>query len=241
MPPTHRILKGQVALVTGAGRGIGRATAQRLAELGARVALASRNADELNQTRQLIASVGGEALAIPTDISNETAVGAMVDQTRSHFGRIDILINNAGVAPSGTIESLNPATFDALVAINIRGVYLCCRAVWPHMKKAGGGVIVNISSVAALDPFPGLGAYGATKAFVNLYTKALADEGAPLGIRVFGIAPGAVDTQMLRGLYPDFPSDQMIPPDAIAAAVEQLLLPEATAVPGQTIVVKKNA
>lgn len=235
------MLAGQVAIVTGAGRGIGRSIAIRLAKQGARVALASRNQGELNRTRELIETTGGEALAIATDVAHDRDVDVLVSQTIERFERADILVNNAGVAPSGTVESMDPATFDALVAVNIRSVYLCCRAVWPQMRKMGGGTIVNISSVAALEPFAGLGAYGATKAFVNLYTKALADEGGPLGIRVFGIAPGAVDTKMLRELYPDFPTDQMLAPDAIAAAVEQLLLPGAIAVPGQTIVVRKDA
>lgn len=233
------MLEGQTAIVTGAGRGIGRATAQRLSALGARVALAARNVEELNETRRLIAAAGGEAIAIPTDVSSESEVNALFAETLRRFGRIDILINNAGVAPSGTIESMDLKTFDAMVAVNIRGVHLCCRAAWPHMKAAGGGIIVNISSVAALDPFPGLGAYGATKSFVNLYTQALAAEGEPLGIRVHGIAPGAVDTRMLRGLYPDFPSDQALMPEDIAAAVERMLMPAAAALRGQTIVVKK--
>ncbi len=214
------MLEGQTAIVTGGGRGIGRATAQRLSALGARVALAARSVEELNETHRLIAAAGGEAIAIPTDVSSESEVNTLFAETHGRLGRIDILINNAGVAPSGTIESMDLKTFDAMVAVNIRGVQLCCR-------------------VAALDPFPGLGAYGATKSFVNLYTQALAAEGEPLGIRVHGIAPGAVDTRMLRGLYPDFPSDQALMPEDIAAAVERMLMPAAAALRGQTIVVKK--
>lgn len=235
------MLKDQVAIVTGAGRGIGRAIALRIAAQGARVALAARNIEQLTETRRLVEAAGGTAIAIPTDVSLEAPVGAMVSETLSRFGRIDVLINNAGVALTGTTESMDADTFDRLIAGNVRSVYLCCHAVWPHMKRAGRGTIVNISSIAAQDPFPGLGAYGATKLFVNLYTRSMAGEGAPHGIRVHGIAPGAVETQMLRGFIPDFPENQTLSPDDVAATVEMMLTPAAAPMSGQTIVVKKDA
>ncbi|HKQ49271.1 MAG TPA: SDR family oxidoreductase [Phycisphaerae bacterium] len=239
MPPTPPI-KARTAIVTGAGRGIGRAIAARLAASGANVAVVSRTLDQLNETTQLIARSGGQALAVVADLTKLDDVARLVDQTQSAFGDVDILVNCAGFAAVATIENMEPAVFDTLVATNTRAIFLCCREVWPIMAKTGSGAIVNISSVAAYDPFPGLGAYGATKAFVNAYTKALADEGKPLGIRVYGVAPGAVETDMLRGSFPDFPADQTLQPDEVAALVEMLLSPACTHVSGQTLVIKKS-
>jgi 3-oxoacyl-[acyl-carrier protein] reductase len=238
--PTAPLIQGKSAIVTGAGRGIGRAIAARLATAGAKVAIASRTPDQLSETRQIIEKNGGRALCVVTDLTNESEVKRLVAETRSAFGGVDILVNCAGYAAVAGIDAMEPPTFDALVAINVRAIYLCCRAVWPVMARSGGGAIVNISSVAAYDPFPGLGAYGATKAFVNAYTKALADEGKPHGIRVYGVAPGAVETDMLRGSFPDYPADQTLQPDDVAALVETLLSPACTYVSGQILVIKKN-
>jgi len=253
-------LKGKVAIVTGAGRGIGRAIAQRLAAAGAAVAVASRTTSEIDETRRLIEKAGGRAVAIPADVTKEPDVQRLVEQTRAAFGRIDILVNNAGVAPLAKIEEMQPAAFDAVVATNIRAVYLCSRAVWPDLIKSaatcgtgvspvnsaagfqpvGGGTIINISSMASFDPFPGFAAYGAAKAFVNIYTKALATEGAPQGIRVYAIAPGAVETSMLRGRFPDYPSEKTLSPVDVAALVESLLSPLCSHKSGETITIKKD-
>jgi len=235
-----RYLKGKTAIVTGAGRGIGRAIARRLAAAGANVAIASRTLDQLDETKKLIERAGGHVLAEVADVSKEDDVERLVEETRSAFGGVNILVNNAGIAPLATIEQMEPHVFDNLIATNIRTVYLCSRAVWPFMSTAGGGTIVNISSVAAFDPFPGFAAYGAAKAFVNTYTKALAEEGKSRGIRVYGVAPGAVETDMLRGSFPDFPSNQTLQPDEVAALVETLLSPTCPHDSGQTIVIKKN-
>ncbi len=108
------------------------------------------------------------------------------------------------------------------------------------MAASGGGAIINISSISAFDPFPGFAAYGAAKAFVNTYTKALASEGRSVNIRVHGIAPGAVDTQMLRGSFPDFPSDKMLSPDDVAALAELLLRPGSQYISGETVVIRKD-
>lgn len=233
-------LKGKMAIVTGAGRGIGRAIARRLSVAGANVVLASRTTEQLEETQRLIDRAGGLALAVPADVTRAEDIERIVDSAMGTYSRIDILVNNAGTAPLAPITEMEPPAFDRILATNIRSVYLCSRAVWPIMADAGGGVIVNISSVAAFDPFPGFAAYGAAKAFVNTYTKALAQEGKPVGIRVYGVAPGAVDTHMLRGAFPDFPPEKMLQPDDVASLVETLLLPGCRHISGQTLVIQKS-
>ncbi len=229
------MLKDKTALVTGAGRGIGRAIARRLASAGAAVVAVARNQDELSETQTAIERADGRCLAISADVTLREEVERVVDEVLRALGRVDMLVNNAGVAPMGPIDALEPEQFDHLVATNVRSVYLCCRAVWPHFCQHGGGVIVNISSVAGDDPFPGFAAYGGTKAFVNTFSRALAAEGRPHRIRVYCVAPGAVDTQMLRGPFPDFPADETLQPDDVAALVEWLLMPGAEHISGQTI------
>lgn len=236
----HAHLNGKTAIVTGAGRGIGRAIARRLAAAGANVVLAARSAEPLNESRRLITDSGGIAVAVPTDVSRADEVDRLIEETRSRFGGVDVLVNNAGTATLATIEQMEPPVFDAIIATNVRSVYLCSRAVWPLMVEAGGGVILNLSSVAADDPFPGFAAYGAAKAFVKTYTKALAAEGSEHGIRVHAIAPGAVDTPMLRGPFPDFPTDKTLLPDEVAALAELLLQPACRYVSGQTILIQKT-
>jgi len=233
-------LKGKTAIITGAGRGIGRAIARRLSVAGANVVLASRTTEQLDETRRLIDRAGGTALAIPADVTRHEDVERLVDTALSTYSRIDILVNNAGLAPVAKITELEPPAFDRILATNVRSVYLCSRAVWPAMADAGGGIIINISSVAAFDPFPGFAAYGAAKAFVNAYTKALAQEGKASGIRVYAVAPGAVETHMLRGAFPDFPPEKTLQPDDVAALVETLLAPSCRHISGQTLVIQKN-
>jgi 3-oxoacyl-[acyl-carrier protein] reductase len=232
-------LKGRTAIVTGAGRGIGRAIARRLSAAGADVAVAARTEDQLDQTRRLIERAGGNVLTLPSDMTKQEDVERLVEEVMERFGRIDILVNNAGVAPLALIDEMEPDVFDRLIATNIRSVYLCSRAVWRIMADAGGGVIVNISSVSAYDPFPGFAAYGAAKAFVNTYTSALSQEGKTCGIRVYGVAPGAVETDMLRGTFPDFPAEKTLEPDDVAQLVETLLTPAGRYISGQVITVKK--
>jgi len=233
-------LKGRTAIVTGGGRGIGRAISRRLAACGASVAIVSRTLEDLDETRRLIEHGGGRVLPISADVSQEREVERILDEVHAGFGRATVLVNNAGVAPLADIEQMEAEVFDRIIATNVRAVYLCTRAVWRDMVDEGGGAIVNISSVAAYDPFPGFAAYGAAKAFVNAYTRGIAEEGAALGIRVYGIAPGAVETNMLRGPFPNFPKDKTLEPDEIAALVEVLLTPNCRYISGQTITIKKS-
>ncbi len=232
-------LKGKTTIVTGAGRGIGRAIARRLGVTGAHVVLASRTVEQLEGTRQLIERGGGRVLAVPCDVSKVDEVEMLIARTREVFGEVHVLVNNAGTAPLAMIEEMEPNLFDKIIASNGRNVYLSSRGAWPLMAAAGGGVIVNISSIAAYDAFPGFAAYGAAKAFVVAYTKSLAVEGQSCGIRVYGIAPGAVETDMLRGALPDFPAEQALEPDQVAAMVELLFSSAFRYSSGQTIVVTK--
>lgn len=234
-------LKGKTAIITGAGRGIGRAIARRLSIAGADVAIAARTESQLEQTRRVIERAGGSVLSVTADVSKVEDVERLVDETREQFGRIDVLVNNAGVAPMASITDMDPHVFDRILAVNVRAVYLCTRAVWQIMADGGGGTIINISSMAAYDPFPGLAAYGAAKRFVTAYTKGLAAEGKSVSIRIYALAPGAVETEMFRGAFPEFPAEKTIQPDDVAAVVENLLSPACRHVAsGQTIMVTKT-
>ena len=232
-------LSGKTAIITGAGRGIGAAIAKRFAASGAKVALVSRTAAQVREVAEGIERCGGRAIALPADVTDAGAVACLVDAAHREFGRIDVLVNNAGVAPVAGIADIQQADFDAMIAIIVRATHLCTRAVWPHMAAAGGAII-NISSMASLDPFPGLAAYGAAKAFVNAYTKGVAAEGAEKKIRVYAIAPGAVETDMLRGAFPDYPREKTLNPDEVAALAENLLSPACRYISGQTIAIRKD-
>lgn len=232
-------MKDAIVVVTGGGRGIGRAICQRFAADGAHVVAASRSAAALAETRKAIEAAGGACSTEPTDVCSPEEVDALLEGTVSRFGRVDVLVNNAGVAPQASIESLDPALFETILSVNVTAVFLGCRAVWPVMKNQGGGVIINISSVASIDPFPAFAAYGASKAWVNAWTRALAEEGRTAGIRVFSVAPGAVETRMLRDAFPDFPKDQTLQPADVADVVHALAQPTCRYATGQTVFVRK--
>ncbi len=231
-------MNGEVVVVTGGGRGIGRAICRRFAAAGARVIAAARTADQLAETKRLIDAEGGFCETIQTDVASPGEVDAMIDFAVRRCGGIAVLVNNAGVAPNAPIESADLEVFEAMIGVNVNAVFYACRAVWPVMQKRGG-VIVNISSVAAVDPFPGFAAYGASKAFVEALTRGLAEEGKKCGIRVYCVGPGAVDTQMLRGPFPDFPDEECLQPEDIAETVWQLTQPAFQHAVGQTIYVRK--
>jgi 3-oxoacyl-[acyl-carrier protein] reductase len=191
-------LKGRAALVTGAGSGIGLATALLFAREGSMVTCADVNEATAKETARKIEEAGGRALSIRADVSLAADCRAMVERTVAAWGRLDILLNNAGVPqPPTPVEELDEATFDRIMAVNVRGVYLCCKYAVPVMKRQGSGVIVNIASTAAIRPRHGLNAYCASKGAVIAWTRALAMELAPNGVRVVAIAPVATDTPML--------------------------------------------
>ncbi len=234
-------MSDQVVVVTGGGRGIGRAICERFASHGAQVVAASRSVDELESVKATIKQSGGRCDIQTVDVSSTSDIDALIATTLKQFGRIDVLVNNAGVAPFCTIEQLEPSTFRSLTSVNIEAVYHACRAVWPAMSKQQGGVIINISSVLSVDTFTGFSAYGASKAWVSGWTRGLADEGESLGIKVYAIAPGAVETKLLRATFPDYPSDQVLAPSKIADVAFSLTEPDVSHKPGETIFVRPES
>lgn len=213
-------MTARTILITGAGRGIGQAAAIRFARGGGRMVLVARTESELLATAAAI-NRPDDTLCIPADVSNEDDAARIMSLAIERFGRIDVLVNNAAVAPMSPIERFSTADFDRMVAVNIRGVFLMCRGAWAALSERGG-VIVNLSSRGATDPFPGFSAYGGSKAFVETFTRALAAEGASRGIRVYAVAPGAVATTMLHSLFPKFPANKSLDPDEVAELIERL-------------------
>lgn len=228
------MLDGKVCLVTGGGRGIGRATVLHLVQQHAKVLAVARTKKQLNETR---AQAGPNCEILAADVTRPDQCRSAVSACRERFGRLDALINNAGLAPRATIEKFSDRMLHEMVAVNINAVVYLCRAAWPLLKRSRG-TIINVSSMSACDPFPGLAIYGGTKAWVNTFTQGLANEGKPLGIRVFAVAPGAVETAMLRKGFPDFPVEQTLPPERIAEAMGWLLQDGCRFMTGQTFAVR---
>ncbi len=228
-----------VAIITGASRGIGLATAFRFAEEGCDLVLAARTAGPLERAAEQVRERGVRVEALPTDLADPAAAAELVDIARGAFGRLDVLVNNAGAAPLAPIADMPTDSFEATLALNCGAVFHATQAAWPLLVETGGGVIVNVSSMASVDPFPGFAVYGACKAWVNLFTQAAAAEGRPAGIRVFAVAPGAVDTELLDGLFPDFPAEQRLAPREVAETILAVCQPSLTFSSGQTVFVRK--
>ena len=196
------VLKGKVTIVTGAGRGIGRAIALRFAQEGSAVAIVARTEAEIQQVAAELASAGHRAGAIRADVSQEAGCQAILRETRRQFGHVDILVNNAGIlGPTKAVEEISPKEWDEVIAVNLRGPFLLSRLVLPEMYERGSGAIVNISSVAAKGAFQWNGPYAASKAGLLGFTRTLAAEAARKGVRVNAICPGPVpETEMSQAL-----------------------------------------
>jgi 3-oxoacyl-[acyl-carrier protein] reductase len=192
-------LDGKVAIITGAGSGIGRAAAMLFAREGARVTVVDREAEAGQATADAIRSEAGEAMFVEADVADAASAEAMVRRTTGEWDRVDILYSNAGISMNATsVEDIDDAFFDQMYAVNVRSVYLGAKHVAPQMKKQGSGVILSTGSASGIRPRPGASAYSASKAAVIALSKSLAIELAPFGIRVLSINPFATDTPMLR-------------------------------------------
>jgi 3-oxoacyl-[acyl-carrier protein] reductase len=188
-------LRDKIAIVTGAGSGMGEAIAHTYAREGAKVAVLDVNEQAANK---VASAIGANALAVACDVTNKADIMRAVEMTEKKFGVTDILVNNAGVAHvNKPLMEIDEREFDRVFDVNVKGLFMFIQAVVPAMRKKGGGVIVNIGSTAGLRPRPGLSAYNATKGAVHNLTKTLAVELAPDKIRVCAIAPVATDTPLL--------------------------------------------
>lgn len=195
-------LAGKVALVTGASRGIGRAIALGFARAGARLVLASRKPAGVEAVADEIRELGGKALAVAAHVGEEQAITSLVEKSLAAYGRIDVLVNNAATNPHlGALLEATPAQWDKIMQVNLRGVFLLCRQVVPHMQRQGGGSIINMASIEGLRPSKVLGAYSISKAALILMTQALAVELGPDGIRVNALAPGLIRTDFSSALW----------------------------------------
>jgi NAD(P)-dependent dehydrogenase (short-subunit alcohol dehydrogenase family) len=196
-----RRLEGKAALITGAGSGIGRACAQMFAGEGARVALAGRRRKPLDAVAKEIAAAGGDAMAVSCDVSQRASVEAAVAAVAKRFGRLDIVVNNAGALLVATVVGTSDEDWNRILGVNLTGTFLVSRAALPELRKSGGGSIINIGSVLGLVGMKQRAAYAASKGGVTMLTKAMALDHADEGVRVNCICPAIVETELVSQLF----------------------------------------
>jgi NAD(P)-dependent dehydrogenase (short-subunit alcohol dehydrogenase family) len=196
-----RKLEGKVSIITGGGSGIGRAIALQFAQAGSKITVAGRNSEPGSQTVKMITDLGGEAAFVRTDVSDSRQVSNLVSETLRNYGKVDVLVNNAGIFTSGPIEDLAEQDWDRVIDVNLKGPFLCSKAVAKHFMGRRSGVILNIISISAEIPEIYAGAYTPSKAGLVGLTKMLAVEWAKYGVRVVGISPGPVRTDIHKRLY----------------------------------------
>ncbi len=240
LPENLQHLKDKVAIVTGASRGIGKATALALASQGAKVVVNyARSSDAAEAVVKAIAEAGGEAIALQADVSQSDAVDNLIKQTQNKFGRIDILVNNAGITKDTLLLRMKPEQWQAVINLNLTGVFLCTKAVSKIMLKQRSGRIINIASVAGQMGNPGQANYSAAKAGVIGFTKTVAKELANRGVTVNAVAPGFIETDMTEDLKSDeiiqyIPLGRYGKPEEVAGTIRFLAAdPAAAYITGQ--------
>ena len=199
------MLKGKTAIITGSGRGIGRAIALAMAEQGANIVVNDVNMESAGEVVAEIEAMGRQAIAVKADVTSEDQIKAMIETCINRFGKLDILVNNAGIIQTVPVTEIDGKDWDRVMEVNLKGVFLCCKAALAPMKAQHGGKIINIASVAGKRGGGLLGnsCYSASKGGVIAFTKSLARESGPFGINVNAITPAFTDTEMTRSIAPD--------------------------------------
>lgn len=230
----------QVAIVTGAGSGIGAATVALLAQAGWAVAMVGRDQAKLQRTIDSVTRQMGESAAllpIAADVSKPEDIERIVRTTLNQFGRLDAIANVAGNAPLHPIDQITYDGWRACIDTNLTAIVMITRAAWPTFKEQKSGIIINVSSMASISPFPNFSIYAAAKVGVNMFTKCTADEGGRHGIKAVAIAPGAVETDMLRSIFDEktVPTAKTLDPMQVAAAIRDCITGQRDFKNGETI------
>lgn len=210
-----------VAIITGAGSGIGRAVAERLSERRHRLVLVGRTESKLHDTLDYVRAHGADAMISVADLADADQTGRVIDDTLERFGRIDNLVNAAGVAPLAPIERTTQDVLEEAFHVNAFGPARLIVKAWPIFRRQKSGCVVNVSTIGTSDPFPGFFAYAASKSALDSFTRSCAREGRSMGIRAFCVNPGAVETPLLRKNFPvdQLPREKALRPEAVADVI----------------------
>lgn len=211
------------ALVTGASRGIGKAIALELADLGYGLSLVGRDSSALGETAAAIRDKGVKAIGIQADLSDPASYSGIVEKTVSEFGGMDVLVNCAGLSLSGSFTEVTQEQWDAIFAVNAKAPFFLCRAALPYLKASPRATVINIASVVGFKGYSGQSVYSSSKHALTGFTKVFAKEVQPFGIRVHLISPGGVATEMVKEMRPDIKADELIQPEEIADIVRFIL------------------
>src|SRR6056297_617430 len=243
--PITADLKGQVAIVTGASQGLGKAVAEALGSNGATVVCLARNAEKLAATVAAIATAGGTAEAVSCDVTDRAAAAAAIESTHAKYGRLDILVNNAGITRDKLLRGMSDEMWDDVIATNLTSCFVCCRAAATLMRRAKYGRIINMASISGLIGNPGQANYSASKAGMIGMTRTISKELVSRGVTCNCVAPGFIESDMTAGLgdvvmaevKKQIPAKRIGQPEDVAAAVLFLASKDAGYISGQTIVV----